>query len=79
MLENRFVSRVRQLFWFAGKDKDTKAQALKALKATKKGTWKKQRKERFSVVFHRPKTLKHQREPKYPRIRCGSRGIEVIV
>ena len=36
----------------------------------KKSTWKKQRKPRFSVVFHRPKTLKHARDPKYSRIRC---------
>lgn len=49
--------------------KDSKSQAQKALKATKKGTWKKERKPRFSVVFHRPKTLQHPREPKYPRTR----------
>ena len=52
----------------AGKD-GGKSQAQKALKATKKGTWKKHRKPRFSVVFHRPKTLKHARQPQYPRIR----------
>lgn len=49
--------------------KDSKAQAQKALKATKKGTWKKHRKPRFNVTFHRPKTRKHDREPKYPRSR----------
>ncbi len=51
--------------------KDSKSQAQKALKATKKGTWKKERKPRFSVVFHKPKTLKHPREPKYPRTRSS--------
>ena len=51
----------------AGKDNNAKAQ--KALKATKKGTWRKQRKTRTSVTFHRPKTLRHPREPKYPRSR----------
>lgn len=50
--------------------KDTKAtKAAKAAKAVKKNTWKKQRKPRYSVVFHRPKTLKLARDPKYPRIR----------
>ena len=53
----------------AGKEA-SKAKAQKAAKQVKKSTWKKQRKPRFSVVFHRPKTLKHQRDPKYPRIRC---------
>ena len=55
----------------AGQAKEpAKAKAQKAAKQVKKSTWKKQRKPRFSVVFHRPKTLKHQREPKYPRARC---------
>ncbi|CAK0765026.1 60S ribosomal protein L23A [Coccomyxa viridis] len=49
-----------------------KAKAQKAAKQVKKSTWKKQRKPRFSVVFHRPKTLKHQREPKYPRASAPS-------
>ena len=57
--------------WTAGQAKEpAKAKAQKAAKQVKKSTWKKQRKPRFSVVFHRPKTLKHQREPKYPRARC---------
>ena len=49
--------------------KDAKALAQKAAKAVKKGIQKKQRKPRFSVVFHRPKTLKRTRDPKYSRIR----------
>lgn len=48
---------------------DAKAQATKAAKAVKKGTFKKTRKPRFSVVFHRPKTLKRTRTPKYVRTR----------
>ena len=47
-----------------------KDKAEKAAKAVKKSTWKKTHKRRTSVTFHRPKTLKHQREPKYPRSRC---------
>jgi len=31
----------------------------------KKGSFKKTRKPRFSVVFHRPKTLQRKRDPKY--------------
>ena len=38
----------------------------------KKGVHKKQRKPRFSVTFHRPKTFKKAREPKYPRQRCAA-------
>ena len=52
-----------------GAGKDSKAAAEKALKTVKKGSWKRERKERFSVVFHRPKTLKLSRTPKYPKIR----------
>lgn len=48
---------------------DAKGKAEKALKAVKKTTFKQQRKPRYSVVFHRPKTLKHTRDPKYPRKR----------
>ena len=48
---------------------DVKAQATKAAKAVKKGTFKRSRKPRFSVVFHKPKTLKRSRDPKYTRIR----------
>jgi hypothetical protein len=35
----------------------------------KKGVWKKERKPRYTVTFHRPKTLKHARAPKYPKQR----------
>lgn len=50
--------------------KDAKATAAKAAKAVKKNTWKKSLKPRYSVVFHRPKTLKRTRDPKYTRKRC---------
>ncbi len=56
------------VFCAAGKT-DAKGKAEKALKAVKKTTFKQQRKPRYSVVFHRPKTLKHSRDPKYPRKR----------
>lgn len=47
----------------------SKAQAAKAAKALKKGVVKKKtRKIRTSVTFHRPKTLKRSRDPKYPRL-----------
>jgi len=47
----------------------SKAQAAKAAKALKKGVVKKKtRKIRTSVTFHRPKTLKRVRDPKYPRL-----------
>ena len=49
--------------------KDAKATAQKAAKAVKKGVWKKERKPRYTVTFHRPKTLKHARAPKYPKQR----------
>ena len=55
-------------------DSSSKAKASKAAKAVKKGIFKKQHKPRYSVVFHRPKTLKKAREPKYPRVRCESPG-----
>lgn len=55
---------------FTGKDTKV-SKAAKAAKAVKKNTWKKERKPRYSVVFHRPKTLKTARDPKYPRIRYG--------
>jgi large subunit ribosomal protein L23Ae len=51
-------------FIIAGKDK-----ASKAAKAVKKSQWKKGRKPRFSVVFHRPRTLIRTRDPKVARIR----------
>mmetsp|Transcript_29076 Transcript_29076/g.53439 ORF Transcript_29076/g.53439 Transcript_29076/m.53439 type:complete len:151 (-) Transcript_29076:230-682(-) len=53
------------------KGKNVKAPASKATaaaKAVKQGSFKKTRKPRFSVVFHRPKTLKRTREPKYLRV-----------
>lgn len=56
------------VIYAAGKT-DAKGKAEKALKAVKKTTFKQQRKPRYSVVFHRPKTLKHSRDPKYPRKR----------
>ncbi|GAX83769.1 hypothetical protein CEUSTIGMA_g11194.t1 [Chlamydomonas eustigma] len=51
---------------------DAKAQASKAAKAVKKGVFKRMRKPRFSVVFHKPKTLKRSRDPKYTRISASS-------
>ena len=58
----------------SGGKADAKGKAQKALKAVKKSTFKRERKPRYSVVFHRPKTLKHQRDPKYPRRRCAWLG-----
>jgi hypothetical protein len=49
--------------------KDAKGKAAAAAKAVKKNTWKKSLKPRYSVVFHRPKTLKRTRTPKYPHKR----------
>ena len=57
------------IYYVAGKDK-----ASKAAKAVKKSQWKKTRKPRYSVVFHRPKTLVRTRDPKVPRVRCVSLG-----
>jgi len=51
----------------APKGKDAKGKAAQAAKAVKKNTWKKSLKPRYSVVFHRPKTLKRTRTPKYSR------------
>lgn len=57
------------------KKSDPKAQALKAAKAIKKtGPVKKAKKIRTSVTFHRPKTLKKDRNPKYPRISAPARN-----
>lgn len=50
--------------------KDAKGKAASAAKAVKKNTRKKSLKPRYSVVFHRPKTLKRTRTPKYTRTRC---------
>ena len=51
------------------KDGKSKTKAVKALKAVKRSTWRQSRKPRHSTVFHRPKTLKEPRKPKYPRLR----------
>eukprot|EP00195_Chlamydomonas_chlamydogama_P015271 CAMPEP_0202892964 /NCGR_PEP_ID=MMETSP1392-20130828/2621_1 /ASSEMBLY_ACC=CAM_ASM_000868 /TAXON_ID=225041 /ORGANISM="Chlamydomonas chlamydogama, Strain SAG 11-48b" /LENGTH=147 /DNA_ID=CAMNT_0049577115 /DNA_START=52 /DNA_END=495 /DNA_ORIENTATION=- len=51
---------------------DAKAQASKAAKAVKKGSFKRTRKPRYSVVFHRPKTLQRQRDPKYTRVSAAT-------
>ncbi|KAF8010689.1 hypothetical protein BT93_J1366 [Corymbia citriodora subsp. variegata] len=58
------------------KKSDPKAQALKAAKAVKSGpTFKKKvKKIRTSVTFHRPRTLKKDRNPKYPRISAPPRN-----
>ncbi|KAL4186510.1 hypothetical protein AMTRI_Chr09g14450 [Amborella trichopoda] len=61
----------------ATKKADPKAQALKAAKAVKSGAStlkKKTKKIRTSVTFHRPKTLKKERNPKYPRISAPPRN-----
>jgi len=60
-----------------GKKADPKAQALKAAKAVKSGasTLKKRTKKiRTKVTFHRPRTLKKERNPKYPRISAPPRN-----
>ncbi|KAK7394246.1 hypothetical protein VNO78_14768 [Psophocarpus tetragonolobus] len=59
------------------KKADPKAQALKAAKVVKSGGQlfkKKVKKIRTSVTFHRPKTLKKERNPKYPRISAPPRN-----
>ncbi|KAG4974060.1 hypothetical protein JHK87_030881 [Glycine soja] len=58
------------------KKNDPKAQALKTAKAVKSGaTFKKKAKKiRTSVTFHRPRTLKKDRNPKYPRISAPPRN-----
>ncbi|KAL9297432.1 hypothetical protein ACSQ67_023328 [Phaseolus vulgaris] len=59
------------------KKADPKAQALKTAKAVKSGgqvSKKKTKKIRTSVTFHRPKTLKQDRNPKYPRISAPPRN-----
>ncbi|BFG22613.1 hypothetical protein CerSpe_088870 [Prunus speciosa] len=58
------------------KKSDPKAQALKTAKAVKSGpTFKKKAKKiRTSVTFHRPRTLKKERNPKYPRISAPPRN-----
>lgn len=58
------------------KKSDAKAQALKTAKAVKSGTtkFKKVKKIRTSVTFHRPRTLTKDRNPKYPRISATPRN-----
>lgn len=58
------------------KKDDAKAQALKTAMAVKKGSTfkKKAKKIRTKVTFHRPKTLKTDRNPKYPRISAPPRN-----
>ncbi|CAN6235534.1 unnamed protein product [Urochloa humidicola] len=54
---------------------DAKTQALKVAKAVKSGAVKKKTKKiRTSVTFHRPKTLKKARDPKYPRVSAPGRN-----
>jgi len=48
---------------------------LKVAKAVKSGAVKKKTKKiRTSVTFHRPKTLKKARDPKYPRVSAPGRN-----
>ena len=48
---------------------------MKAAKAVKSTTFKKKAKKiRTSVTFHRPRTLKKDRNPKYPRISAPPRN-----
>jgi len=57
------------------KKADAKAQAVKAARAVKSGpTFKKTKKIRTKVTFHRPRTLKKERNPKYPRISATPRN-----
>lgn len=58
------------------KKSDAKAQALKTAKAVKSSaTFKKKAKKiRTKVTFYRPKTLKKDRNPKYPRISATPRN-----
>lgn len=58
------------------KKSDPKAQAVKAAKAVKSGSTfkKKSQKIRTKVTFHRPRTLKKDRSPKYPRVSAPGRN-----
>jgi large subunit ribosomal protein L23Ae len=47
---------------------------MKVAKAVKSGQIKKTKKIRTSVTFHRPKTLKKPRDPKYPRVSAPGRN-----
>ncbi|WVZ01262.1 hypothetical protein V8G54_027331 [Vigna mungo] len=75
---SRLMAPKEKLFNAADSSKkaDPKAQALKTAKAVKSGaTFKKKAKKiRTSVTFHRPKTLKKDRNPKYPRISAPPRN-----
>ncbi|CAH9097485.1 unnamed protein product [Cuscuta europaea] len=57
------------------KKADPKVQAAKVAKAVKGGTTfkKKGKKIRTKVTFHRPRTFKKERNPKYPRISATPR------
>ncbi|EFJ09823.1 hypothetical protein SELMODRAFT_271663 [Selaginella moellendorffii] len=56
------------------KGKDAKSKAAKAAKAVKNPAPKiRRRRVRTSVTFHRPKTLKQARAPKYPRLSAPNR------
>lgn len=70
------VTWVRVFLCAVDKKNDPKAQALKTAKAVKSGaTFKKKAKKiRTSVTFHRPRTLKKDRNPKYPRISAPPRN-----
>jgi hypothetical protein len=78
--ETRLLTvRTRTLSHMIAGKVDATAKAAKAAKAVKKGGFKRTRKPRYSVVFHRPKTLQHSRVPKYPRTRCETptaRGVQ---
>lgn len=61
----------------SAKKSDPKTQAEKAAKAVKSGSTtfkKKAKKIRTQVTFHRPRTLKKDRNPKYPRISAPGRN-----
>ena len=57
------------------RDADDKVnKASKAAKFVKKGAKGKLLKKRFSATFHRPRTLKHERKPAYPRVSVPSKA-----
>eukprot|EP00178_Gracilaria_changii_P002044 TRINITY_DN13011_c0_g1_i1.p1 TRINITY_DN13011_c0_g1~~TRINITY_DN13011_c0_g1_i1.p1 ORF type:complete len:171 (+),score=33.61 TRINITY_DN13011_c0_g1_i1:54-515(+) len=62
------------------RSKSNTAKAQKTAKSLRKGVSKKQVKVRTSVHFHRPKTLRLQRNPKYQRTtrtnKDGLRGLD---
>merc|ERR1712007_364323 len=59
------VVRDRKQAKMAPKGKDKAAKAAKAARSSINKN--KSKKQRMSVTFHRPKTLKRARDPKYPR------------